>query len=529
MINKPFDIGAWNLFFLAEFIFIGMELINFNPAANLLLLLVLLIPITSQWIRIARAIIVVPSALILLYTESWLPPINRLIEGGNLISAFSLDYVLELTLRYINTDWLLFFLIGIFSYWVFRSMVRFTFLTMVAVSYLSILNLKIIPQAFLPATTYADTGMQNQAKESVDSPPLSLQQILDQQLADFYEEESTRIVNFSSEKAQTSFDIIFLQVCSLSWSDLQAIQKPNPQLLKQMDILFTNFNSATSYSGPAAIRLLRANCGQTNHHSLFSTTDEHCYLFNQLETMHYRTRATLNHTGEFDDFNQLVRKQIQTSDKPLQNQYAYTPALKAFDGTPIWRDYQVLENWYISSAEKEKFALFYNTITLHDGNRFIKANGKTVLADYPTRFLELQSDIERFISLLQKSTRKTLLVLIPEHGAALHGDKMQLKGIREFPSRSITHVPVGMKLINFDLQQTEHPIEVTSQHSYLAIAELIERLSKQDHNRAIVLSKLAKDLPQTKWVSETQGTVIMEHEHHDYIKLEETGKWQEYR
>ncbi len=46
-----------------------------------------------------------------------------------------------------------------------------------------------------------------------------------------------------------------------------------------MDIMFDSFNSATAYSGPAAIRLLRASCGQLSHHDLYQPVNQQCYLF----------------------------------------------------------------------------------------------------------------------------------------------------------------------------------------------------------------------------------------------------------
>ena len=39
----------------------------------------------------------------------------------------------------------------------------------------------------------------------------------------------------------------------------------NLALLSRFDFVFKNFNSAASYSGPAAIRVLRADCGQPTH------------------------------------------------------------------------------------------------------------------------------------------------------------------------------------------------------------------------------------------------------------------------
>ena len=45
--------------------------------------------------------------------------------------------------------------------------------------------------------------------------------------------------------------------------------------------------------------------------------------------------------------------------------------------------------------------------------------------------------------------------------------------MREIPSDSITHVPVGIKLINMGDNGQTVPVHVTEPSSYLAIAEII--------------------------------------------------------
>ena len=57
------------------------------------------------------------------------------------------------------------------------------------------------------------------------------------------------------------------------------------------------------------------------------------------------------------------------------------------------------------------------------------------------------NDMATFVRQLEQSGRKAVVVVVPEHGAALLGDRMQIPGMREIPSPSITHVPVGIKLV----------------------------------------------------------------------------------
>lgn len=54
-------------------------------------------------------------------------------------------------------------------------------------------------------------------------------------------------------------------------------------------------------------------------------------------------------------------------------------------------------------------------------------------------------ELDAFFTELEKSGRKVMVVVVPEHGGALKGDRMQVSGLRDIPSPSITDVPVGVK------------------------------------------------------------------------------------
>jgi hypothetical protein len=72
--------------------------------------------------------------------------------------------------------------------------------------------------------------------------------------------------------------VIFIHVCSLSWDDLEATGLAQHPLLSGFDILLKRFNSVSTYSGPAAIRLLRAPCGQPRHVALWTPAPAQCLL-----------------------------------------------------------------------------------------------------------------------------------------------------------------------------------------------------------------------------------------------------------
>src|SRR5207247_4595080 len=113
------------------------------------------------------------------------------------------------------------------------------------------------------------------------------------------------------------FDVIFLHVCSLSWDDVKAMGLENHPLWQRFDIVMTRFNSAASYSGPAAIRINRATCGQSSHTDLYSPAPANCYLMSSLQQASFDPQILLNHDGHFDDFLKTVQAQGAANQTPL--------------------------------------------------------------------------------------------------------------------------------------------------------------------------------------------------------------------
>ena len=92
-----------------------------------------------------------------------------------------------------------------------------------------------------------------------------------------------------------------------------------------------------------------------------------------------------------------------------------------------------------------RVALYYNTISLHDGNRLPEAGGW--LRSYPRRARRLLDDLDRFIAELESSGAHAIVVVIPEHGAAYHATPGGIAGLRQMPGPDVTRVPVGVRLV----------------------------------------------------------------------------------
>lgn len=213
---------------------------------------------------------------------------------------------------------------------------------------------------------------------------------------------------------------------------------------------------------------------------------------------------------------------------PLMSQAGLGHELASFDGEPIFNDGQLFTRWLDNQtkAGAGRSATFFNLIPLHDGNRYV---GASKAAEYRARAQTLFSQLMAFMDQLEKSGRKVILMVVPEHGAALVGDKMQISGLRDIPSPSITHVPVGIKFFGIHAPHPAQPLKITADSSYLALSELVARAvdGKLFNAAGIDWPALSANLPTTPRVAENENAVVMEYQGKVYIRLN-GGGWVPY-
>ncbi|MCD5995621.1 cellulose biosynthesis protein BcsG [Pseudomonas sp. CDFA 602] len=521
-------LGLWNLYFLIKLALLWGGYLNLQVLPNLLFAAVLLVPLRLRALAILRTLIAITVGVALFYQDTWLPPFSRLLDQPGVLN-FTRDYLFELAGRFIDLNVCGALLILVIVFFSVRQWLRLTSVTLACLAWLGFSGLPIM-QVTVPtvqASSEVVGGALPVSTAEPDSPTL------DAYLQKFYSTEAARQVKFEpSDSAAQPFDLLLINICSMAWDDLEAVGLRDNPLLAQMDMVFDNFNSATAYSGPAAIRLLRASCGQQPHSKLYGMAPQQCLLMDDLRKLGFTSEVMLNHTGQFEGFIDEVRAQGALPD-PAVSTADLARTLVGFDGSPIWRDREVLDKWWRhrSAQEDARVALFYNTTTLHDGNRIVTADGGTRSADYKTRAQSLIDDLGAFLKQLEKSGRRVVVVIVPEHGAALHGDRMQISGMREIPSPSITHVPVGIKLIGMGSNPRSEPLHVTGSSSYLALSEIISRLyaaPPQSPGLGPDWQVLLANLPQTPMVSENAGTVVLDYAGKPYVRIKEKGAWLPY-
>jgi cellulose synthase operon protein YhjU len=527
--------GAWSLYFLAKLALYYSHAIGLHAFANLLLAVALAWPLAAPGARRLRAVLALPVAAALLYYDSYLPPFTRIIEEAGALSNFRADYLLELVQRFVPL-WALAALCALVAAYVLLHH-RLRFATLV---FAGLAAAAVFP-APRPAPPPPDESRYVRAGEPAAAPdvpaPLLGPEQLDAALQAYYGAQHGKTVSFS-RAGTADFDLVLLSVCSLSRDDLEFTHLQDAPLLGRFDIVFSQFNSAATYSGPAVLRLLHGTCGQTAQAELYSgTSADDCYLFRNLAAAGYRPALLLNHDGHFDHFAQQLSSQGGIGADPLDNRAAPV-IMTSFDGTPIRSDYALLAQWWNAEAPAgtggaayAHRALLYNTITLHDGNRVPGLGGASSRDSYTPRLRQLFTDLGRFFDLVEQSGRPTVIVLIPEHGAALRGDAVQVSGLRELPTRAITRVPVAVKLVGFAGARaaTGGPLRVDRPSSYLTLTALIAGLVQSGPARTTpaYLQSLLRAVPETDWVAENAGTVLFHQGGRDYLRTP-AGSWTEF-
>lgn len=513
----------WNVYFILKLLLGLSLLINFEPVYNLLLILFLLLPVKYRVLHYLRQLIAVPAGIILAYHESYLPGLSAFTANAAGVGDFDLGFAADFLISAVNWTYVGITAQVILLFLVLQEYVRFTFISCAAVLYLM---LQPYLSAFLTAdealTARAGTTLTaSAAAGAVPATPAAVAAWL----PNFYQYESARraVLPAALGANDTPFDIVLLNICSLASADLEEIGLADHKLFSGNDLNFTDFNSATSYSGPATLRLLRGVCGQVPHSELYSVNSE-CELYNSLERLGYKSRLFMDHSGNFGNYLQGLRD-YASFNAPLSTQTAYGVRYRSFDGEPIYSTADVFDAYIkeiSADGAKANFTLF-NLVALRDGN--VKPDGSfkglSYNEQYKVRAQVLLDDIVKFEDDLTKSGRRVMLVFIPEHGAALRGDKIQMSRLRDIPSPSITRVPVFVKFIN-----SPHPhaqtTEVAQSSSHQAIAAMVGSALSINYfapDAQAVLTDMISSLPKTYAVSENDGSVVVRFNNIDFLQL----------
>ena len=530
-------LGLWNVYFIAKFILASLGYLLLQPAYNALLLVILLLPPLHRagWEKLRTALCVV-AAFALAYSESWLPGIESMITNAKGIAGFSLNYILQLAWDFINVQMLVWGVLLVLLYQLLKHFVRVSVLTVgyflfcVIQPYLTTVEVDggVTPVMATKVVAKTQTG-DTQSVMPKDASIVDNETIQAWYTAflEYEKERKATLPNGLSEK-DTPFDIVLLNICSLSNDDLEASDLDAHKVFEQFHIRFDHFNAATSYSGPATLRLLNGACGQPSHGDLYGARRPDCEIMNRLDQLGFRQYLFMDHSGDYDNYLPTLRKEAGLT-APHENKRPYPVRYIAFNDEPIFDSLSVLRHWQRTTAQNKtkRSVSLINLIALHDGNRLPRQSRWQA---FKPRAKILLDDLNRFMRELDRTGRKVMLIVVPEHGAAVRGDKIQAPRLRDIPSLRITDVPVLVKFFGLkDLPKEQY--HVTGDSSYLALSSLIGKTVATNffsqRAGAVSIEELTRDLPETNVVSENGQSVVLRYKGKDYIRMN-NDQWRPY-
>ena len=526
-------VGFWNVYFLAKFALVWAGYLRFHALGNIALLALLLVPLKPGILNRARCLAALVAGTALVWHESWLPGWASVVENARALSGFSANYVLELIWGFIDWPMVGAFVVLSVLYLLVRDYVRVTTVTVCLVAYFALTPLwqnthapalRALPAmgtgvAALEASAFSDTA------DTSIVEPRQIEEWYRTFLA--YEKDRRAHLPDGINAKDTPFDIVLLNVCSLSTDDLTAANLTDHRVFKRFDVRFEHFNSATSYSGPATLRLLTGACGQPAHNALYGERRPDCELMNRFDALSFKQYLFMDHSGEYDDYLHTLRRQAGLT--PQLTKGRYPLKYMSFNDERIADTRAVLRHWLstVKAAGSKRTVTLMNFIALHDGNRLPRHSRAEPFAPRAKAFLDA---LNGFMNDLEKSGRKTMLVLVPEHGAAVRGDTTQTARLRDIPSPAITEVPTMVKFFGVKRKDAA-PVTVAGSTSYLALAELIGRAVEKnafaDGSAPLDVRELARDLPQTHRVAENAQAKVLHFKGADFVKLHRAD-WEPY-
>lgn len=536
--------GWFNVYFLAKFALAYFGYLNLEPAYNALLFAAVVLPIGTRALDLLRNLAGALAAVALLWHESWLPGPEAIRANAHNLADFSASFLIDFVVNAVNPVIVAWFAAGIVAWLFLRRWIRFSTLTVIGLIVTAFPQLVTwalpeepkAPEAAVAVAAEKAAVPENETAAGPLQPPQPANGTgddIDRWLTAFLTEEENRVVSLPAdpiaESVSGAFDIALVNICSLSRDDLAATGLEDHDVWSKFDVRFTGFSSATSYSGPATLRLLTAACGQPSHSALYDQRRPQCELLNRFAAAGWKNRLYLDHNGRFDNYLSSLRELAGLT--PALNDLSKLRArYEAFDGSPVYDDGDVFNQWFSDLSEKpaSRTVSLFNLVALHDGNR---APGTSKPLDYAPLAKTLLDELERIMDRIEKSGRPVLFIVVPEHGAAVRGDKVQMARLREIPSPKITNVPVFAKFFGLKLDGAPRTVEEPT--SYLAIAELMARTAVSGVYRthgedvSAEVNAILKDLPQTWPVSQNANASVVRFAGAHWVRLN-TGKWVKY-
>lgn len=527
-------------YFLFKFGLYFMNLSGFDFALNLVLFLLCLFSIRVKTLNKIYKTILIIFGLVLIYHDSYLPMLSPQVvydEKGiagvfELLSTFVSDYF---DFSYLGIFVLLF--IAVFFINDFLKVTTIVVICFITVACLNISALSVAKES-------KSQSVENVVADSADIPPqigTADSQGVENYLQTFLELERQRIVTMPSTLPEnfTPFDIVIVNICSMATDDIEASNLLKHPLFRTFDFSFDTFNSVSSYSTPSSLRLLRSNCGQMTEAQMYKERRSECELITSVEQLGYQSEVYFDHNGKYGDYLKTLHD-LGGLNENIHDLSKLAVKYNAFDGSAIRSDSDLFKAYVNNIARNGNVnnITFMNLLSLHDGNRLA---GEKKSQSYAPRLKLLLDNLEDFIKDIRDSNRNTLFIMVPEHGAAIRGDKMQIAKLREIPTDKITRIPVGVSFLGAQRNavgggtaKAHKTQRIKGFYSYLAISEIVKRsiednvfAKNEEDSKTDKIADVFYDLPQTAFIAESTNAYYMNFQHQDFYKLK-GEHWEKY-
>lgn len=527
-------------YFLFKFGLYFMNLSGFDFALNLVLFLLCLFSIRVKSLNKIYKAFLILFGLVLLYHDSYLPMLSPQVvyaEKGfsgvfELLSTFVSDYF--------DFSYLGFFVLAFIAVFFINDFLKVT--TIVVICFITVACLNI--SALSVAKESKSQAVENVVADSADIPPqigTADSQGVENYLQTFLELERQRIVTMPSTLPEnfTPFDIVIVNICSMATDDIEASNLLKHPLFRTFDFSFDTFNSVSSYSTPSSLRLLRSNCGQMTEAQMYKERRSECELITSVEQLGYQSEVYFDHNGKYGDYLKTLHD-LGGLNENIHDLSKLSVKYNAFDGSAIRSDSDLFKAYVNNIARNGNVnnITFMNLLSLHDGNRLA---GEKKSQSYAPRLKLLLDNLEDFIKDIKDSNRNTLFIMVPEHGAAIRGDKMQIAKLREIPTDKITRIPVGVSFLGANrnavgggTSKSHKTQRIKGFYSYLAISEIVKRsiednvfAKNEEDSKTDKVADVFYDLPQTAFIAESTNAYYMNFQHQDFYKLK-GEHWEKY-
>ena len=527
-------------YFLFEFGLYFMNLSGFDFALNLVLFLLCLFSIRVKSLNKIYKTFLIIFGLVLLYHDSYLPMLSPQVvyeEKGiagvfELLSTFVSDYF--------DFSYLGIFILVFIAVFFINDFLKVT--TIVVICFITVACLNI--SALSVAKESKSQSVENVVADSADIPPqigTADSQGVENYLQTFLELERQRIVTMPSTLPEnfTPFDIVIVNICSMATDDIEASNLLKHPLFRTFDFSFDTFNSVSSYSTPSSLRLLRSNCGQMTEAQMYKERRSECELITSVEQLGYQSEVYFDHNGKYGDYLKTLHD-LGGLNENIHDLSKLAVKYNAFDGSAIRSDSDLFKAYVNNIARNGNVnnITFMNLLSLHDGNRLA---GEKKSQSYAPRLKLLLDNLEDFIKDIKDSNRNTLFIMVPEHGAAIRGDKMQIAKLREIPTDKITRIPVGVSFLGAErnavgggTSKAHKTQRIKGFYSYLAISEIVKRsiednvfAKNEEDSKTDKIADVFYDLPQTAFIAESTNAYYMNFQHQDFYKLK-GEHWEKY-